>query len=220
MHRAVTVDVQEHWQNVYERKAPERQSWYQERPERSLDFLERCATSGETRVLDAGGGSSNLVDHLLERGGYEVTVVDVAPAALDISQNRLGERADRVEWIVADLTEPFELDDPVDVWHDRAVLHFLTDDADREVYLENLERCVDEEGHAIVATFAPDGPDSCSGLNVRRYSPEDISDLFGDDWRLLDSEREVHETPWGGQQSFSYALLELVDSTAPRRRTR
>lgn len=201
------MDTQSHWQEIYGTKPPDEQTWYQESPEASLELIERHADSREARVIDAGGGCSTLVDHLLARGTYDVTVLDIAPAALEAAKRRLGERADEVEWVVADLTESLALEQTFDVWHDRAVFHFLTDEADRRRYVENLEGHVPEGGVAIISTFAPDGPESCSGLSVRRYAPAELASYLGEGWQLLEPERELHQTPWGGEQAFAYAAL-------------
>ncbi len=202
------MERQSHWQDVYEGKAPEEQTWHQRRPDISLELIEEVVGEEPVRLVDVGGGASTLVDHLLERGGVDVTVVDIAPAGLEASQQRLAERAGQVDWVVADLTDPLELDGSFDVWHDRAVFHFLTDEDDRRAYLDNLERHVAPDGHVIISTFAPGGPEKCSGLPVRRYSPEALAETLGSGWLLVESRHEAHSTPWGGEQAFVYALLE------------
>ena len=204
------MSSQSHWQKVYEGKSPDQQSWYQARPDISLEWIGRVAHETPTRLVDVGGGASTLVDHLVAREGFQVTVADIAAPALKTSRQRLGERAEQVEWVVADLTEPVDFDGSFDIWHDRAVFHFLTDEKDRRVYRDNLERHVAPNGHAIIATFGPEGPDKCSGLPVRRYSAKSLARTLGDGWKLLESQDELHTTPWDGEQAFVYALFERV----------
>ena len=206
---------QEHWQDVYTGKAPDEQSWYQRRPDLSLELIDQIAddsADNPLRLVDIGGGASTLVDHLLEDDSFDVTVVDIAPAALEESQIRLGEGADDVRWVVADLTESLELGDRFDVWHDRAVFHFMTDDGDRRAYLDNLRAHLDVGGHLVLSTFAPEGPEKCSGLQVRRYSPELMAETLGEGWKLIESRRELHPTPWGGEQAFVYGVFKRVNS--------
>jgi 2-polyprenyl-3-methyl-5-hydroxy-6-metoxy-1,4-benzoquinol methylase len=200
--------TQEHWQYIYQKKDPDEQTWYQRKPTVSLDLIEQVAEELPVRIVDVGGGASTLVDYLLDDGRFDIAVVDIAPAALSASQARLGERAKAVDWRVADLTDPIELDPPVDIWHDRAVLHFLRDPDERAAYLENLEHNIAPDGHVVLSTFAIDGPDKCSGLDIRQYSPRLMSETLGDGWRLVESRYEDHPTPWGGEQRFVYGLFE------------
>lgn len=204
----MTESTREHWQGIYQKKQPDQQTWYQREPTVSLELIGRAADDAPVRIVDVGGGASTLVDFLLDDGRFDITVVDIAPAALAASKQRLGERADEVVWKVADLTDPLELDAPVDIWHDRAVLHFLRDPDERAAYLENLERNIAPDGHVVLSAFAIDGPEKCSGLEVRRYSPELMSETLGDGWRLLETRHENHPTPWGGEQRFAYGLFE------------
>ncbi|MFW5966653.1 MAG: class I SAM-dependent methyltransferase [Persicimonas sp.] len=207
------MTTQTHWQDVYQGKSPDEQSWYQRRPDVSLELIDEVATGESVRLIDVGGGASTLVDHLLDRDRFEVTVVDIASAALEATKERLGGRAGAVEWVVADVTEPLEMDGPFDLWHDRAVFHFLTDERDRDAYLANLERVVAPQGRLVMSTFAPWGPETCSGLPVRRYSPESLGEELGRGWRLVDSRREEHQTPWGGTQAFIYGVFERAAET-------
>jgi SAM-dependent methyltransferase len=181
-------------------------SWYQRDPVVSLELVARHAPSRRPRhLVDIGGGASTLVDHLLERGGYEVTVLDIAPEALEAARERLGERADEVSWRRADIAERRDFEQTFDVWHDRAVFHFLTDAADRAVYRDNLHAALADDGCAVVATFAPGGPEKCSGLEVRRWAPVDLADEL--DLELVDERTELHETPWGDRQKFAHAVM-------------
>jgi SAM-dependent methyltransferase len=197
-----------HWQKVYTGKSPEEQSWHQPRPDLSLEWADKVIDETPARLVDVGGGASAFVDHLLARGGVDVTVIDIAKPALDAAKERLGEQAEQVDWRVADLTEPIDFDQPFDIWHDRAVFHFLTGEDDRRTYLNNLDRNLVADGHAIIATFAPEGPEECSGLPVRRYSGQSLAETLGDSWQLVESRQELHATPWGGEQAFVYTLFE------------
>jgi SAM-dependent methyltransferase len=206
------TERREHWEGVYRDKPTDRLTWYQERPTISLELIDQAvaATEGEGkhRVIDVGAGASTLEDHLVERSDVELTAVDIAPAALERMRERIGpEAAEQVDWVVADLTEPLGDVGPFDVWHDRAVFHFLTDPDDRRAYRQNLERVVGPGGHAVISTFSLEGPETCSGLPVRQYSPETLAEELGDGWRLLESRREDHPTPWDGTQNFIYGLF-------------
>ncbi|MFU8806302.1 MAG: class I SAM-dependent methyltransferase [Bradymonadaceae bacterium] len=198
---------QNHWQRVYEEKSADAVSWYQERPALSLELIKKVWSGPGMKLVDIGGGASTLVDHLLEEGGFEVTVVDLAEAALETSRRRLGERAEDVQWLAADLTKPLPLNDVFDIWHDRAVFHFMVEAADRQAYLANLRRHLRPGGVAILATFGSDGPERCSGLAVRRYEPDELAMVLGDDFELIETRSEVHQTPWGSGQSFRYVVF-------------
>lgn len=210
----VRTDAREHWEKVHREKDPAQVSWRQARPERSLALIERAASclAPPVRVVDAGGGSGTLVDELLERERYEVCVVDVAQAALDRSRARLRGEANSVRWLAANLADdlPALADRWADVWHDRAAFHFLTSQAERAAYTANVARIVKPGGVAIVSGFAPDGPERCSGLDVRRHDGASILREFtagGPLWTLELEEREDHMTPWGSTQKFVYAFL-------------
>jgi SAM-dependent methyltransferase len=196
----------EHWERVYASKLPEEVSWYQPTPATCLALLEASGVGPEVGVLDVGGGSSRFVDGLLDRGFEDVTVLDVSPAALAGAAERLGPRAGPVKWVVADVTD-FEPKRLWRVWHDRAVFHFLTAAEDRGAYGRTLRRCLSPGGWAVIATFAPNGPDRCSGLEVRRYSPESLADAMGEDFELVTGLSEEHVTPAGAPQAFTFALL-------------
>lgn len=193
-----------HWEALYRRQAPTRVSWYQDSPTRSLAMIERTGIARDARIVDVGGGASTLVDRLLERGFANVTVLDIASAALAAAKARLGERAQRVEWVVADVTawRPPGL---YDLWHDRAVFHFLVEESDRRAYAATLCAALAPGGHAIIATFALDGPERCSGLPVMRYSADGLAGELGVDFHLIESAPETHVTPAGVEQRFLYA---------------
>jgi SAM-dependent methyltransferase len=194
---------QEHWETVYRRRGPDEVSWHQENPSRSLQLIERTSVGLDAPIIDVGGGSSRLVDGLVARDYTKVTVLDLSATALAYAQERLGSRADTVNWIEADVTQvPFERS--FAVWHDRAVFHFLVDPADRGHYVDRLEAAVRPGGHAILATFSLDGPEQCSGLPVQRYSAESMSLALGPGFEALSFEEEAHRTPSGVTQHFLY----------------
>jgi len=184
------MNQEKHWDRIYRAKAPTEMSWYQPEARLSLELIRRIAPELDASVLDVGGGASTLVDGLLSAGYRDVSVLDLAPAALTRAQERLGERATQVRWIVADVLDARLLAASCAVWHDRAVFHFLTDARDRARYVAQVERVVRPGGHVIVASFGPEGPSQCSGLEVVRYSPEGLHTEFGAAFRLLDSARE------------------------------
>lgn len=197
--------MQAHWDHVYRTKAPDQVSWFRPHLEISLDLIERCAAGNRgASIIDVGGGASTLVDDLIGRGYMNITVLDISQTALDIARNRLGSASDLVQWIAADVTEADLPVGPVDVWHDRAVFHFLTRQEDRVAYVRNVARSVRPGGHVIVGAFGPEGPLKCSGLDVVRYDADSLHDEFGPDFRLVESRKEIHETPFGTTQQFVY----------------
>ena len=206
---------QAHWQNVYTEKGENEVSWFQENPAPSLELIAQAGATTASAIIDIGGGASRLVDNLVERGFEDVTVLDLSEAALEAAKDRLGGRAAHVQWIVADATvwEPVKV---YDVWHDRAAFHFLTDDGDRAAYLLRLERALKAGGHAIIATFALDGPERCSGLPVVRYDPVSLGQTLGRMFQLVDTRRHAHATPWGSDQSFQFSVFRRVDSPTHR----
>lgn len=193
-----------HWEHIYETKAPTQVSWYQEHARCSLQFIQNTGISKTDHIIDIGGGASTLVDDLLAAGYRHISVLDISAAALQLARQRLGSRAADVNWVEADMTQANLPSQAYDVWHDRAVFHFLTQAADRRRYIATVQRSVRKGGHVIIATFAPDGPDHCSGLEVARYSPESLHDEFGSSFELLDSTYETHHTPFGTEQKFIY----------------
>ena len=172
-------------------------------------LLESAGLNAASRVIDVGGGDSRLVDSLLDRGLEGITVLDISPSAIARSQDRLGARAAHVNWIVADVTAEWAAP-TVDVWHDRAVFHFLVEQADRDRYVARLRQPVTPGGHAAIATFAPDGPTKCSGLPVMRYSSETLTAQLGHGFELVRSFTESHVTPMGTTQSFLFALFRVA----------
>jgi len=195
----------DHWDRVWSDRDPDQVTWFQAEPKLSLRLLKSVMT-GEDGIIDIGGGASRLVDHLLDHGYGDITVLDIAPSALSAAQERLGQKIERVNWIVADVTQA-DLRRTFDVWHDRAVFHFLTDEGDRRRYLATLAASIPVGGYVVLATFGPDGPEQCSGLPVRRYSTELIQETLGDGYELIDHEIEQHLAPSGVTQQFLYALF-------------
>lgn len=198
-------DRRSHWDRVYTSKDATDVSWYQRRPELSLELIRAAAPSLESSILDVGSGASTLVDELLLAGYTDLAVLDVSEAALAIAQKRLT-AAERVTWIVADITN-WKPSRTWNVWHDRAVFHFLTEAAAQDAYIEALKAATAPGSTAIIATFALDGPEQCSGLPVVRYSPQTLAARLGPGFDLVAQAGEVHRTPAGGRQSFAYAAL-------------
>lgn len=200
----------QHWERVYEDRSPEQVSWHQDSPDTSLALLEHTGVGPDAAILDLGGGASRFVDGLLERGYTDVTVFDISERALLHAQERVGDRAQDVAWIRGDVTHA-TLDHHYDVWHDRAVFHFLTDAEDRRRYRELLHRAVPPGGHVIVATFALDGPERCSGLPVVRYAPDALLDELGPGLDLVETWDEDHHTPAGKVQRFVFCRFRRTD---------
>ena len=200
----MTAERRKHWEGVYTSKASTAVSWYQEIPDRSLELIDAAGVSLNDAIIDVGGGASTLVDHLLDAGYGDLTVLDLAETALDQSRERLGERADSVNWIVSDIVN-FEPQRLYGLWHDRAVLHFLTDATDRERYVDVLRRALAPGGYAVIATFGPAGPLKCSGLEIRRYTVRMLEELLGAEFELQSHELENHRTPMGATQQFLYS---------------
>lgn len=201
------MDRQAHWDNIYTARDTQAVSWYRPHLDVSLTLLGDLDVNLDAHILDVGGGASTLVDDLLVRGYRHVTVLDIALAALTAAQARLGDAASRATWLHADATRAELPPASVDVWHDRAVFHFLTDATDRARYVDCLHHALRVGGHAILATFAPDGPTMCSGLTVVRYAPEELAAVLGEEFRLSDHRRETHVTPGGGEQRFQYSVF-------------
>lgn len=203
------MDARSHWENVYTTKAPEVVSWYRLHLEKSLEIVERVAPDRSVAIIDVGGGESTLVDDLLARGYQNVAVLDVSPTAIDVAKRRLGRAADSVQWIVGDITSVELPSSAYDVWHDRAVFHFLTEKEQRAAYARQVARGVKPGGYVLVSTFGPEGPTKCSGLEVVRYDAESLHAEFGGRFRLLESLKELHETPLGTTQQFLYCLCRV-----------
>jgi len=199
-----TTCRQAHWENIYATKRESEVSWFEETPAQSLELLELVGARPASAIIDIGGGASRLVDGLLAKGFQNVTVLDLSTAALDAARARLGDKADAVKWIVADVTA-WRPTETYDIWHDRAAFHFLTSERERRAYVQRLKQALKPGGYVIIGTFALDGPEKCSGLPVSRHSAESLSTLLGADFALIDNRRHQHETPWHALQNFQFS---------------
>lgn len=203
------TEVQEHdrtahWQRVYQTKAEDEVSWFQARPEISLELILAAGFPREASIIDIGGGESRLVDALLEQGHSDVTVLDLSSAALEVTRKRLGKRADEVKWIVGDATS-WSPSASYDIWHDRAAFHFLTEAGERRAYMDRLRGALRPGGQVIIGTFAPDGPEKCSGLPVMRHDADTLAAELGPQFVLEETRRHGHETPGGNIQHFQFS---------------
>jgi 2-polyprenyl-3-methyl-5-hydroxy-6-metoxy-1,4-benzoquinol methylase len=203
------MDTKTHWEKVYTTKAPDAVSWYRPHLETSLALIVRAADARTASIIDIGGGESTLVDDLLARGYENITVLDVSQTAIDVTKRRLGLAAELIHWLAADITEAELEPGAYDVWHDRAVFHFLTASEQRVAYVRNVAHAVRPGGHVIVSTFEPEGPTKCSGLDVVRYDAESLHDQFGVRFRLVESSKELHRTPFGTTQQFLFCYCKV-----------
>ena len=201
---------QAHWEGVYTSKGERDVSWFQENPSPSLALIAGIGAAPAAAIIDIGGGASRLVDHLIDRGFQDVTVLDLSAAALEAAKARLGERAGLAQWLVADATR-WQPSRTYDVWHDRAAFHFLTEESDRTAYIARLRQGLKIGGHIIIATFALDGPEKCSGLPVMRYDAARLAQTLGPGLKLLRSLGNDHATPWGAHQQFQFSVLQRVE---------
>lgn len=200
-----------HWEHIYETKAPTQVSWYQTHAQLSFQFIQRSGIQLTDHIIDVGGGASPLVDDLLAAGFEQITVLDISATALDLARQRLGVRANDVNWIEADITQADLPPHTYDLWHDRAVFHFLTQPEARQRYLRQVQSAVKPGSHVILATFALDGPTECSDLDVMRYSPESLLSEFGENFKLIADAREAHATPFGTTQQFIYCHFRTLN---------
>lgn len=203
------TDRQAHWQNVYTSKGEKEVSWFQDRPTISLEFIAAAKVQPNAAIIDIGGGASRLVDALLDDGYSNLTVLDLSEAALASSRARIGPRAEAVKWMAADVTT-WQPSGQYDVWHDRAAFHFLTEETDRQAYVSRLKTALRDGGQAIIGTFALDGPERCSGLPVTRYDAAGLEAVLGPRFRLLESRKEEHQTPWGASQIFQFSRFSFT----------
>ncbi|TDQ80192.1 class I SAM-dependent methyltransferase [Sphingobacterium yanglingense] len=199
--------VKEHWENVYNTKKAEEVSWTQVVPKTSLTFISSLCLAKDAAIIDVGGGDSNLVDHLLNLGFENVTVLDISGKALERAQLRLGDRAKMVKWIESDITT-FEPEAMYDLWHDRAAFHFLTAEQQLSAYLDIVQRSV--TGHMIIGTFSENGPLKCSGLEIKRYTEDTLRDIFHGHFDRRSCLRENHVTPFGTEQNFVFCSFKKI----------
>lgn len=200
-------DRKKHWEAVYESKQPNEVSWTQENPKTSLDFIKQVNLSKTAQIIDIGGGDSKLVDFLLEEGYENITVLDISEKALERAKKRLGKNAEKVSWIVSDITE-FKPETDYDIWHDRATFHFLTTQEQVEKYVEIIEKCV--SNFLIIGTFSDQGPKKCSGLDIKQYSKSELENQFSNRFKKLKCITEDHETPFETKQNFTFCVFEKI----------
>ena len=195
-----------HWENVYTTKGENEVSWFQESPAPSLELMDTAQLTPKSAIVDIGGGASRLVDSLVARGFQNVTVLDLSESALGAAKARLGDQADDVQWVVADVTT-WEPPQTYDLWHDRAAFHFLTDDAARSAYVDRLRRALKPTGRVIIGAFALNGPERCSGLPVTRHDAASLAATLGPEFELIDTRPHQHVTPWGATQQFQFSTF-------------
>ena len=211
------MDSKAHWEKVYRTKQPTEVSWYRPHLDVSLQLIEEAVPDRDARIIDVGGGESTLVDDLLSRGYHNLSVLDVSAIALAVARERLGDKANQINWICGDVTTFAFPRHEYDLWHDRAVFHFLTEQSGRAAYVRQVAHAVKPGGHVIVAAFGPDGPNKCSGLDVVRYDPDELHDEFGPRFQLVKHLTELHQTPAGAVQQFTYCYCKRTH--APTEKT-
>ena len=195
--------MKNHWEKIYAHKTPDEMSWTQEKPEFSLKLIEKLQLSKQAKILDVGGGNSNLVDHLLALGYENISVLDISSAALEQSKKRLGEKAKKVNWIISDISE-FHPKEKYDLWHDRAAFHFFTNEMDIETYVTIANKALCNNGYMLIGGFSEDGPDMCSGIPVIKYSEKTLSEVFDTHFKKLECVTVKHQTPSEKIQNFIF----------------
>ncbi|HRW43655.1 MAG TPA: class I SAM-dependent methyltransferase [Flavobacteriaceae bacterium] len=195
------LDRKNHWEKVYQTKNPDQVSWTQEIPKTSLEFIHSLGLNKNAKIIDIGGGDSKLVDHLLNEGYHNITVLDISDKAIEKAKKRLGENATKVNWIVSDITE-FEPHSSFDVWHDRATFHFLTSEEQIKKYIKIATKCV--SGYLIIGTLSSDGPKKCSGLDIKQYNEEELSSTLKNGFDKIQCVTEDHLTPFDTTQNFLF----------------
>lgn len=203
------MDNKEHWEKVYSTKASDAVSWYAPHLETSLNLIHQATANKSSAIIDIGGGEATLVDDLLAEGYADISVLDISQKAIDVARERIGKQADMVHWYCADITKATLPQHYFDVWHDRAVFHFLTEEAQRVQYVEQVMRSVKKGGYVIMSTFGLNGPEKCSGLDVVRYDAERLHKEFGKTFNLINSTTEIHNTPMGTTQQFLYCFCRM-----------
>ena len=205
------MDPKTHWEKIYSTKAPTQVSWYSPHLETSLALIHRAAGANSASFIDVGGGESTLVDDLLARGYQNITILDISQTAIDVTKKRLKEHAEQVQWLAGDVTKIALPRGAYDVWHDRAVFHFLPGTDERLAYVRQVAHAVRPGGYVIVSTFGPEGPTKCSGLDVVRYDADSLHEQFGARFQLVDSAKELHQTPFGTMQQFLYCYCRIEE---------
>ena len=203
-------DPKTHWENIYKTKSPKEVSWYQPHLGKSLELIKKLGLPMDAQILDVGGGASTLPDDLWAEGFKNITVLDISSEALKVSSGRFGNKANPIHWIEADVTQVSLRPDHYDLWHDRAVFHFLTEREERQKYIHHCGRSLKPGGHVLMAVFGPNGPLKCSGLEIVRYSPETLGEEFGEAFRLVQHFTEIHKTPFETTQEFLYCLFQKI----------
>ncbi len=206
MNKEETKTRQEHWERIYSEKKDNEVSWYQEIPKLSLDIIQTFQLIKEAEIIDIGGGNSNLAEKLLELGYRNISVLDISAKALKRTQLKLGERWKSVRWIITDVLQ-YEPSNRFDLWHDRAVFHFLTKEDEIKKYATAVSKFIKPSGYLVVASFSTTGPKKCSGLDITQYSEKSMRDIFGEDFEFMKSVEEVHTTPFGTHQNFIYCIF-------------
>jgi 2-polyprenyl-3-methyl-5-hydroxy-6-metoxy-1,4-benzoquinol methylase len=202
-------DAKEHWENVWTTKKSNEVSWYQEYPQTSINLILPTNPSNDAKIIDVGGGDSNLAETLLDLGFKNITVLDISANALERAKKRLGNKSSMVTWIESDILE-FENDNRYDIWHDRALLHFLTSEENLKNYVKLVKQHVMQGGYLIISTFSTNGPIKCSGLDTRQYSKESIKELFSNEFEHVKSFEEEHMTPRGMGQIFTWNVFKKI----------
>ena len=202
--------AQDHWQGIYQSKQENEVSWYQNRPDLSLSFIERYCPDKTASIIDVGGGASRLIDYLIGMGYQQLSVLDISQNALNHSQQRLQsilpQHQAEINWTVADITRA-TFSTSFDLWHDRAVFHFLTEPESRQSYIANLKASLQVGGYLVIATFAIGGPEKCSGLDIVQYDADKLQEALGDDFELVSQQTENHHTPFNSEQAFNYFVF-------------
>lgn len=203
------MEKTDYWDDIYKNKDELHQSWFQEKPEKSLEMIDELVLPQTSKIIDIGGGESRLVDHLLERGFKNISLLDISKESLERARHRLGPKSEGIKFITSDVTL-FAPEDKYDLWHDRATFHFLTQLEDVEKYLKNAHAALNVGGSLIVSTFGPTGPDKCSGLTIAKYSQDDLKQVFGKYFQNTRCFEDTHTTPWGAKQDFVYCGFKKI----------
>jgi len=203
------MESKSHWEQVYKTKAPDAVSWYAPHLETSLKLIQQATHDKNAAIIDVGGGEATLVDDLLDHEHERISVLDISQTAIDVARKRLGSKGAKVAWYCSDITTATLPESYFDVWHDRAVFHFLTSEEDRQKYVRQVMRSVKHGGHVIISTFGPEGPEKCSGLDVVKYDAGSLHTEFGKTFQLIESSTEIHQTPFGTTQQFLYCYCRM-----------